>query len=205
MISRIEKTHYIIIYQNYNISMELSVIFKSNRELINTFSTEQECIDFLELKRWEGNVVSPYDASSKVYKCKNNWYKCKNTKKFFNVKTGTLFENSKIGLTKWLEAIYYITARKKGVASCQLSKDINVTQKTAWFVLHRIRKCFNIATEQLENVVEIDETFVGGKHKNRHKKTKEKGVQGRSTKRKTPVWGAVERKGNLIARVVSNL
>ena len=119
--------------------MELSAIFKSNRELINTFSTEQECIDFLELKRWEGKVISPYDASSKVYKCKNNWYKCKSTKKLFNVRTGTLFENSKIGLTKWLEAIYYITSRKKGVALCQTAVTNHYT-KIIFIMLSSINK-----------------------------------------------------------------
>ena len=80
--------------------MELSAIFKSNRELINTFSSKQECTDFLETKRWEGSVISPYDVSSKIYKCKVNQYKCNNTNKFFNVKTGTLCENIRTGLAK---------------------------------------------------------------------------------------------------------
>ena len=186
--------------------MDLTKIFKSNRELINAFSTEQECIEFLEHFRWNGVPVSPYDANSKVYKCKGNRYKCKNTGRDFNVKTGTLFENSKIGLPRWFEAIRYITSFKKGISSCQLAKEINVTQKTAWFMFHRIRKCFCIETEQLgyENPVEMDETYIGGKHKNRHKNPQEKGFQGRSTKHKTPVWGAVERKGKVIARVVPN-
>ena len=81
--------------------------------LVNTFNTEQKCIDYLEMLRWKGNVVSPYDRYSKVYKCKNNLYKCKNSNKFFNVKTGTLFENTKIDLQKWFVAIFLITSRPK--------------------------------------------------------------------------------------------
>ena len=154
--------------------------------------------------RWNDNVVSPYDATSKVYKCKNNQYKCKNTNKFFNVKTGTLFESSNIDLTKWFEAIYYMTSNKKGFAALKLKKDINVTFKTAWFMLQRIRNCFNINMEQLEGIVEVDETYIGGKSRNRHKNKYEKGTQGRSTKHKTAVFGAVERGGNVIAKVVPN-
>jgi len=81
---------------------KLKLQFKCNSlsELIKTFNTEQKCIDFLEQKIWNGYVISPYDPDSKVYKCKNNQYKCKNTKKFFNVKTGTFLKNTKIKLNR---------------------------------------------------------------------------------------------------------
>ena len=81
--------------------------------MIYTFDSEQKCIDFLESKRWGGKVVSPFDSQSKVYKLSNNWYKCKNTGKFFNVKTGTLFAETKLSLQTWFTAIYIVVTSKK--------------------------------------------------------------------------------------------
>lgn len=176
---------------------------KSVLELLNTFSTEEICIEYLEQMRWNGVVISPFDPLSKVYKCKSNNYRCKNTGKYFNAKTGSLFENTKISLQKWFLAIWLVTSHKKGISSIQLSKDINVTQKTAWFVLQRIRACFGIENNnELEGVVECDETFIGGKNKNRHKDKKVKNSQGRSFKDKTPVMGMLQRDGKMNAFVV---
>jgi len=115
--------------------------FNSLLDVINTFSEEQTCIDHLTELRWNGNIVSPFDSTSKVYECKGNKYKCKNTGKYFNVRTQTLFDNTKIKLQKWFLAIYLVISYKKGISSIQLSKDISVTQKTAWFMLQRIRAC----------------------------------------------------------------
>ena len=177
--------------------------FKSVLELFEVFSTEQACIDHMEQLRWNGNVVSPFDSTSKVYKCKDNKYRCKNTGKYFNVKTNTLFDNSNVPLRKWFTAIWLVTCHKKGISSLQLSRDIDVTQKTAWFMLQRIRNCFGIEkNNDLTNTVELDETYVGGKNKNRHADKKVEFSQGRSTKDKTPVFGMVERKGKLNAKVV---
>ncbi len=163
------------------------------------------CIDYLEKVRWKDGVVSPFDPTSKVYKCKSNRYKCKNSNKYFNVRTGTIFECSNIKLRTWFLAAYYLISDKKGVSSYQLARDINVTQATAWFMMHRIRKCFKQNKDvKLTNEVEIDETFVGGKNKNRHRDKKVKNSQGRSYKDKTPVIGMIERKGLLIAKVIKN-
>jgi transposase-like protein len=118
--------------------------FKSVSELTEAFPTQQICIDHLEQFRWNGNIVSPFDGTSKVYNCAGNKYKCKNTGKYFNVCTATLFDNSKIKLPTWFLAIYLITAQKKGISSLQLAKDLNVTQKTAWFMNQRILNCFAI-------------------------------------------------------------
>lgn len=143
--------------------------FNSLLDLVKAFPTEQSCITHLEQLRWNDFVVSPFDATSKVYKCKGSKYRCKNTGKYFNVRTNTLFDNTKVELIKWFMAIWLVTSHKKGISSWQLSRDIDVTQKTAWFMLQRIRQCFGCENDSdLNNEVEIDETFIGGKNKNRH-------------------------------------
>jgi len=179
--------------------------FKSILDLIKAFPNEQTCIDHLETLRWNGNVVSPFDTTSKVYKCKGNKYRCKNTGKYFNVKTDTLFDNTKIELQKWFLAIWIVTSHKKGISSLQLGRDLNITQKSAWFMLQRIRNCFGIENNnELDNEVEADETYVGGKEINKHANKKTEGNTGRSIKSKTPVVGTVERNGKLNANVVKN-
>lgn len=175
--------------------------FKSILELIKAFPDEQTCIDHLEELRWNGNVVSPFDVTSKVYDCKGNRYKCKNTGKYFNVKTDTIFDNTKMPLQKWFLAIWLVTGHKKGISSLQLGRDLDITQKSAWFMLGRIRQCFGIENDaQLENEVEADETFVGGKNKNRHANKKSHGT----SDDKSPVLGMVERGGKLVAKQVPN-
>lgn len=181
--------------------------FNTLLDLIKTFPNEQSCIDHLESLRWDdSNVISPFVLSSKVYKCANNRYRCKDTGKYFNVKTATLFDNSKIELQKWFLAIWLVTSHKKGISSIQLSKDIGVTQKTAWFMLQRIRNCFGFDNDNnLSNEVEVDETYVGGKNKNKHNAKKVEGTQGRSVKDKAPVFGMVERGGKLNAKCVDDV
>lgn len=184
------------------INTEFSNLF----DLQKAFPTEQDCIDHLTALRWNGNVISPFDATSKVYVCKGNKYRCKNTGKYFNVKTATLFDNTKVPLQKWFMAIFLITNHKKGISSLQLAEDLGVTQKTAWFMNHRIRNCYGITdTNQLEGEVEVDETYIGGKNKNRHAKKKVKNSQGRSTKDKAPVLGMIQRGGKLVAKKVDNV
>ncbi len=194
----------------------INVEFKSVVELIKTFPTQEVCIKHLEELRWNGSVVSPFDATSKVYVCKGNKYKCKNTGKYFNVCTGTLFDNTKIELPTWFLAIYLITGHKKGISSLQLAKDLNITQKTAWFMNHRTRNCFGI-TDAIENeddnnnklggegvIVEADATIIGGKVKNmsnrKRREIKEK-VRG-TNDNKTVVFGAVERSNKLYLQIV---
>jgi hypothetical protein len=156
---------------------------KSIIDLIKAFPTKQSCIDHLEILRWNGNVVSPFDAESKVYNCKGNKYKCKETGKYFNVKTSTLFDNTKMDLQKWFMAIWLVTSHKKGISSLQLGRDLGINQKSAWFMLQRIRNCFGLnddKTDKLKGEVEIDETYVGGKAKNRSLKIRAMHVENAS-------------------------
>ena len=94
--------------------------------------------------RWEHFVVSPFDATSKIYICPNHIYKCKNTGKYFNVKTGTIFHNSKVPLQKWFVAIWLITEHNKNITSVALGKELNITQKTAWYILKRIKSYYQL-------------------------------------------------------------
>jgi transposase-like protein len=179
--------------------------FKSVLDLIKAFPDEQSCIDHLELLRWDGNVVSPFDSSSKVYKVKGNKYKCVNSNKYFNVRTGTIFENTKIPLQTWFLAIYIISSHKKGISSYQLASDLDITQKSAWFMLQRIRYAMehDMFKKFMEGTVQVDETFVGGRNKNRHWDKKVENSQGRSFKDKTPVVGLLS-EGNVKCIVVDN-
>ena len=116
--------------------------FQSVTAILETFPNEQSCINHLEQSRWEFFVESPFDAASKVYKCPNNNYKCKNSGKYFNVKTGTIFHNSKVALQKWFVAIWLITKQDKNITSVALGKELNITQKTAWYIIRRIKSYY---------------------------------------------------------------
>lgn len=171
----------------------------------DTFPNEESCIKYFENLRWKNGVVSPFDKTSKVYKCKGNKYRCKNTGKYFDVKTGTVFANTKLPLRYWFYAMFLFLSHKRGVSSCQLSRDLGITQKTAWNMLNKIREYMSVLNNgRLSGEVEIDETFVGGKNKNRHADKKVKACQGRSFKDKVPVFGILQRGGGIIAKVVDN-
>jgi hypothetical protein len=116
----------------------INVDFKSVEEIENAFPDELSCILHLESLRWNGNVISPFDVNSKIYICSGNRYRCKNTGMYFNVRTGTIFDNSKLPLKTWFVAIFIATILEQGISSIQLAKELNVTQKTAWLILQRI-------------------------------------------------------------------
>lgn len=170
-------------------------------------SSEENAIKYFEKMRWDGKVVSPYDPTSKVYKCSNGKYKCKNTSRYFDVKTGTPLANTKLPITKWLLAMFLFQADKGGISSCQLARVLEITQKSAWHMLMKIREFAaksNSKNSKLSDEVEVDETFVGGKNINRHKDKKVEKSQGRSYKDKVPVFGIRQRGGNIMAVVVPN-
>lgn len=178
--------------------------FKSLLDLLQAFPTERSCVEALEQLRWPDGIVSPYDPSFKVYNYGNGRYRCANTKKDFNVRTGTLFHATRVSLQSWFVAIWLLTTTNKGISSYGLAKQLNVTQSTAWFMLQRIRNCFDQGAGKLSGEVEMDETFVGGKNKNRHRNKKVPRCQGRSFKDKTPVFGMIERGGTVRAFAVPN-
>lgn len=177
--------------------------FKSIIDLVNQFPTEKSCHHYLVGQRWGGGYMEcPYDGcpGNTPYVFKDGIrYKCKCCGRIYTAKTGTIFEASKLPLIKWFVALYLIM-HKKGISSCQLAKDISVQQKTAWFMLHRIRHVLGNGDtdQQMEGTVLLDETFVGGKNKNRHWDKKVKNSQGRSFKDKTPVMGLMEKEVSVI-------
>ncbi len=180
--------------------------FNSIIDLLKAFPTEQSCINHLEGLRWADGIVSPFDEASKVYKCAGNKYKCKNTGKYFNVRTNTVFDNTKIPLQKWFLALYVFSSHKKGISSHQLAKDISVTQKSAWFLLHRLRYAFDHPNfkDTVGNVVEIDEAGIGGQSYYKHSNKKVKNEDGATISGKTTVLGMRERGGNVKAIVVTD-
>ena len=179
---------------------------KNLQELMIRFSDETVCRNYLEDMRWNGQPVCPHCGHSSPYRLKDGrTFRCKSEacRKDFSVTVGAVFENSKIPLSKWLIAIYICTNHKKGVSSCQLARDLSVTQKSAWFMLHRIREMVKPKTAQaLKEIVEIDTTWIGGKVKNMSKSKRKKIAESGNDPQKIPVFGMVQRQGDSIMTVV---
>ena len=181
--------------------------FKGLPQLFARFPDDASARMYFESLRWDGCPKCPYCGSNKYYKLKcGKRYKCgeKGCYKIYTVTVGTVFESSRIPLNIWFAAAYLISAHKKGISSYQLSRDLNVTQKTAWFMAHRLREMMrDKAIDMLTKVVEIDETYVGGKIANKHKKVRAaaKDKAKKHTFNKSAVMGFVERGGKVTLRV----
>jgi transposase-like protein len=122
----------------------LNIEFLSREDLTATFPNEQSCIKHLENLRWNNQIISPFDKKSKVYACKDDKFRCRNSGKYFNVRTNTIFHNSRIPLQKWFIAVWIISNGKRGITSVALGQELDITQKTAWFMLQRIKNYLDI-------------------------------------------------------------
>lgn len=177
--------------------------FKSILDFQKEFSDEAKCREYLEQQRWNGTPACPFCGSINVHRFPNGKiFKCreKGCRSKFSVTVGTIYENSKLPLTKWFLATYILSVHSKGISSLQLASWLGCTQKTAWHLNHRIREMLtDKAPELLEGIVEVDETYVGGSLKNIHAKKKEK-LKGLDNK--TMVFGAIQRGGKVRTKVI---
>lgn len=179
--------------------------FKTLSDLMIAFSDPQKAIDHFKSIRWRNGAFCPHCGHAKVYDlARKNMYRCADCRKNFSITVGTVFENSKLPLRVWFGAIWLITNHKKGIASTTLATDLGITQKSAWFVLHRLRYAARTPSfnAPLKGDVETDTTFVGGKEKNKHASARTGKTQGGAGK--AIVLGIVEREGQLRAEHVSD-
>jgi len=181
--------------------------FKSLFDLLRAIPDEQAAIDHFTAIRWRNGEFCPLCGSTRLihHFSDGKTHKCADCRRRFSIKVGTIFQDTKISMQKWLMAIWLITSHKKGIASTTLARDIDVTQKTAWFMLHRLRQAamtesFNVP---LDGTVEADETFIGGKEKNKHARDRKGGTQG--GKGKEVVFGMLDRDGDLRTMHTNNL
>lgn len=171
---------------------------KTLQEAIIYFSDKETCTTFMAQLRWPEGVTCPNCEGKAVsYLSTRFMWKCKACKKQFSVKVGTIMEDSPIGLDKWLAAIWLIANAKNGVSSYEIHRALGVTQKSAWFLLHRIRLAMQTGTfEKMSGTVEVDETFIGGLARNMHKHVREAKISGTGGAGKAVVMGLLERHGN---------
>lgn len=182
------------------------------QEAILYFSDPKHCRNYMVAQRWPDGAICPQCGSKKVkFQEKHNRWQCasNHARRQFTLKTGTIFEDSPLGLEKWLPAVWLITSAKNGISSYELSRALGVTQKSAWFMLHRIR-------ESLKNgsllkmggsaPIEVDETFIGGAAKNMHSVRRNALKEGLKAEHKTAVMGMLDRESRQVrAKVVPNV
>lgn len=184
---------------------------KTLQQAIIYFSDPDNCQNFMVERHWPNGVVCPtcaskdvrYIATRRLWECKN-----KHPRKQFSVKVGTIFEDSPISLDKWLVAMWMIANCKNGVSSYEIHRALGITQKSAWFMLHRIRLAMQnnsfVKMGGRGGEVEVDETFIGGAARFMHRDKHRRRITETGTKDKTPVFGMLERDGELRVTVIPN-
>jgi len=182
---------------------------KTLQEAMVYFSSPENCRKYVQAWRWPNGVICPTCGSTKVKLLeKQNRWQCSthHAKRQFSAKVGTIMEDSPLGLDKWLVAMWLVANCKNGISSCEIARALGLTQKTAWFMDHRIRLSMqdDVFGSKLGGEVEADETFIGGKARNMHISERKRRITGTGTKDKTAIVGILERGGKVRTSVVPN-
>ncbi|MFH1487209.1 MAG: IS1595 family transposase [Chloroflexota bacterium] len=171
-------------------------------EFLQKFPDEESASAFFEQRRWNGEPYCPHCGCignvSVIPDGKPMPYRCRDCRKHFSVRTGTVLAESKLPLHKWLLAIFMLHTARKGVSSVQMAKEIGVTQKTAWFLNHRIREAMKHRGGLFSGEVEVDEAYIGGKAENMHSYKRAQRIQGRGASGKQAVFGMRQREGQMV-------
>lgn len=184
--------------------MKNAFAFKTLAEFLEYFKDEETCREHFTAIRFRNGEYCPHCSHKEIYTFSNGKrYRCAKCKQDFTIKTGTVFGESKLPIKKWFIAIYLLSTSGKGISSVQLARQVGVTQKTGWFMDHRIRKAMKQNNGQLFGTVEVDESYIGGLEKNKHRsKRKHAGTGGTG---KTAVFGMKSRLGAIRAQVVKGV
>lgn len=177
------------------------------KTFIKFFADADNCLHYLAERRWPNGVTCPtcgrtdakFLASQRKWQCKSVHHH-----RQFSIKVGTIFEDSPITLDKWLTAVWMIVNCKNGVSSWEIKRALGVTQKTAWFMMHRIRLALQSGSfEKLSGEVEVDETYIGGKARNMHIGKRREKITGSGMMGKVAVMGLLERHGEVRTKIIS--